>query len=79
MSRIINGKKKNIVGSRIRTLRLQNGFSQQRLAERLELLAVYICRGSISRIEEHLRTVTDIELKAFSEIFHVTVNDLYDE
>lgn len=79
MSRIINEKKKNIVGSRIRTLRLQNGFSQQRLAERLELLAVYICRGSISRIEEHLRTVTDIELKAFSEIFHVTVNDLYDE
>ena len=54
-------------------------MSQQALANKLELLGVYVCRGSISRIEDGLRTVTDIELKGFSEVFNVTVNDLFVE
>ena len=50
MARIIDGQKMNIVGSRIKELRVQKGLSQQALSDKLETLAVYICRGSISRI-----------------------------
>lgn len=62
MKRILDGQKQNMVGPRIKQLRLEKGMTQKTLAERLETLAVYVCRGSISRIEEQKRTITDIEL-----------------
>ena len=54
MARIIDGNDKNMVGGKIRQLRIENNLSQQQLSDRLETLAIYICRGSISRIEEIL-------------------------
>ena len=59
MPRIIEGKEMNLIGDRLRVLRKKHHLSQQQLSERLETQAVYICRGSISRIENHERTVTD--------------------
>ena len=41
------------------------------------LLGVYVCRGSISRIEECSRTVTDIELFAIAEALGVDLKELY--
>ena len=52
MARIIDGKNMNMIGSRLRTLRVERGWSQQTLSDKLEVLAIYICRGSVSRIEE---------------------------
>lgn len=43
-------------------------MSQQGLSAGSETLAIYICRGSISRIEEQKRTVTDIELFGRSQV-----------
>ena len=62
MARIIDNEEKNLVGKKIKQLRKEKRMSQQELSARLETLAIYICRGSISRIEEQKRTVTDIEL-----------------
>ena len=62
MPRIIEGKEMNLIGDRLRVLRKKHHLSQQQLSERLETQAVYICRGSISRIEDKSRTVTDIDL-----------------
>ena len=53
-------------------------MSQQALSNKLELLGVYVCRGSISRIEDMSRTVTDIELYALSLVLKVNVSDLFD-
>ena len=50
MPRIIEGKEMNLIGDRLRVLRKKHHLSQQQLSERLETQAVYICRGSISRI-----------------------------
>lgn len=50
--------------------------SQQTLSNRLEMLAIYICRGSISRIEDKQRTVTDIELYGLAKVLGVSVLDL---
>lgn len=69
----------NIVGDKIKKYRLEQKMSQKELSERLETYAVYICRGSISRIESHERTVTDFELRAMAKILRVSVEDLFDE
>jgi len=79
MSRLINGNEMNLIGKNVRKLRKANNLSQQELSVKLELLGVYVCRGSISRIEDMSRTVTDIELFALAKIFNVSVDELFDK
>lgn len=77
MARIIDGNEMNIVGHNIKRLRKKNKMSQQELSNKLELLGVYVCRGSVSRIEDKSRTVTDIELFAIAKILDVPVAELF--
>lgn len=77
MARIIDGEKMNLVGKNVKKYRTQNKMSQQKLSNQLELLGVYVCRGSISRIEDMSRTVTDIELFAISKVLNVSVTELF--
>ena len=79
MARIIEGKKKNIIGSKLKELRIKKGLTQQQLSNKLETMAIYICRGSISRIEEKQRTVTDIELYGLSKILDVSIESLFEK
>lgn len=79
MARIIDGGKMNMVGHKVRQLRIAKGMSQQTLSDKLETLAIYVCRGSISRIEDMQRTVTDIELYGLSQVLGVSINDLFDD
>ena len=51
-------------------------MSQRSLSNKLDMMAIYICRGSISRIEEKQRTVTDIELYGLAKVLGVSVLDL---
>ena len=77
MARIIDGAHANMVGDRVRDLRIAKKMSQQRLSDKLEMLAIYVCRGSISRIEDKQRTVTDIELYGLAKALDVTIQDLF--
>lgn len=79
MARIIDGSEMNLVGKNVKKLRKQRKMTQRELSEKLELLDVYVCRGSVSRIEERVRTVTDIELYAISCVFGVPVSALFEE
>ena len=79
MARIIDGKDQNMVGGKIRKLRLEQNMSQQMLSDRLETLAIYICRGSISRIEDKQRTVTDIELYGLAKVLGVSIEELFQD
>jgi len=79
MARIIDGKAQNIVGDKVRKLRLERKMSQQTLSDRLETLAIYICRGSVSRIEDKRRTVTDIELYGLAKVLGVSIEELFRE
>ena len=76
MARIIDGEDKNLIGKNLKKLRVKLKISQQELSNKLELLGVYVCRGSISRIEDCSRTVTDIELFAIAKVLDVTIYDL---
>jgi transcriptional regulator with XRE-family HTH domain len=78
MKRILDNDKVNIIGPQIKKLRKQAGLSQRQLSEKLELEAVYTCRGSISRIESGLRAVTDIEIAAIAKILGVSVDKLFE-
>jgi len=77
MKRIIDNEQLNITGDRIRTARIKAKLSQKQLSDRLELLAVYTCRGSVSRIENGKRAVTDIELDAISKVLNVSLDFLF--
>ncbi len=77
MPRIIDNKRKNLVGEKVRYYRKKRNYSQRTLSEKLETVAVYICRGSISRIEDGTRTVTDIELNGLASILEVSIMDLF--
>ena len=79
MARIIDGEHKNLIGKNLKKLRIKRKISQQALSNKLELLGVYICRGSISRIEDYSRTVTDIELFAIAEALGVELTELYNK
>ncbi|WP_369298276.1 helix-turn-helix domain-containing protein [uncultured Neglectibacter sp.] len=79
MARIIDGQEMNMIGSRVRELRIKKGLSQQALSDKLETLAVYVCRGSISRIEDKQRTVTDIELYGLAKILEVPLESLFEK
>ena len=77
VARIIDSNKKNLIGSNLKKLRTERNMSQQDLSAKLELLGVYVCRGSVSRIEDHSRTVTDIELFAIADVLRVKIDELY--
>ncbi len=77
MARIIDGEKMNCTGTQIKKHRNLQKMSQQRLSNLLELQGVYICRGSVSRIEDQSRTVTDIELRAIAKVLNVEIGELF--
>ena len=73
-----NGGRNNLCGDRIRELRLSypSKLSQRALADKMQLIGIDVDKNAIQRIESGKRFVTDIELKAFSEIFDISVSDL---
>ncbi len=78
MARIVD-EAQNVVGEKIKKYRMERKLSQKDLSEKLEVYAIYICRGSISRIESHERTVTDFELRAMAKVLRVPIEELYEE
>ena len=73
----VNGEK-NLVSKRLIQLRKEHHLSQRGLALAMQLLGYDIDKNVITRIETQQRYVTDIELKAFSEVFHVSYQYLID-
>ena len=63
---------KNLISQRLVELRRQNNMSQRLLAYRLQLNGYDMDKNVITRIETNKRYVTDVELKAFTEILHVS-------
>ena len=73
-----NEGRNNLCGDTIRRLRLDypTKLSQKGLADKLQLIGIDVDKNAIQRIECGKRFVTDIELKAFSEIFGIGVDQL---
>ena len=73
-----NNGRNNICGERIKALRLAypSKLSQRALADKMQLIGIDVDKNAIQRIESGKRFVTDIELRAFSEIFGVEISEL---
>ena len=69
---------KNLISSRLKELRELHGLSQRDLAHSLQLAGIDMDKNVITRIETNKRYVTDLELKALSELFHVSYDYLID-
>lgn len=74
-----NGRN-NIAGIKIKYYRENrpNKTSQNQLAKLIQLSGIDLGKNAIQRIESGQRFVTDIELKAFSEVLGVSYSDLLD-
>ena len=70
--------RKNIVGKKIREVRIERGYSQRDLVRECELLGYPISQNMISRIENGKRRVTDKDLLVFMEVFRVPSASLFD-
>lgn len=69
---------KNLIGLRLKNLRKEHNLSQRDLARQLQLAGIDMDKNVITRIETNKRYVTDLELKALTEIFQVTYDYLID-
>ena len=65
---------RNISGTMLRKLRIEKGFSQQRLAEKLQLEGIELTSKEISKIENDDRLVQDFELFAFAKVLGVSAD-----
>ncbi len=75
--RTLTGEK-NLISQHLTELRKREHLSQRDLSKKLQLAGYDMDKNVITRIETNKRFVTDLELKAFSEIFHVSYEYLID-
>ena len=74
-----NGKTKNIIGGKLKSLRKEAGLTQRELAEKLQLDGGEFSDLTILRIEQGKRFVPDYEVVALANFFGVTANELLDQ
>ncbi|MGA2603917.1 MAG: helix-turn-helix transcriptional regulator [Verrucomicrobiia bacterium] len=67
----------NMVGPQIRKLRYMRGWSQDKLAAKLQLLGWDIGRVSLAKIESRLVRVDAHDLLFFAKVFNVRLDDLF--
>ena len=64
---------KNLISQRLIELRHEHHMSQRMLAYKLQLKGYDMDKNVITRIETNKRYVTDVELKALSEVFNFII------
>lgn len=67
----------NIVGSNIQLIRAKNGWTQEQLAAKCNLLEWNISRSTIAKIESKVRRVTDIEVKVLATALNTNIESLF--
>ncbi|MBQ9770178.1 MAG: XRE family transcriptional regulator [Clostridia bacterium] len=65
---------KNIIGARVTEARKRLGMKQIELLAKLQLEGIEMSTPALSLLEGQKRPVSDIELKALSEILKVSVD-----
>ncbi|MBO5097292.1 MAG: helix-turn-helix transcriptional regulator [Agathobacter sp.] len=71
-----DGKSKNIIGERIKTLRKGKNLTQKQLAEKLQLEGHEFSDLTILRIEQGTRFVPDYEIVILAKFFGISTDEL---
>lgn len=69
----------NIIGKNIRRIREDKAWTQEVLVAKCHLTQWDITRSTLAKIESNVRRVTDIEVKQFSQVLEISINDLFKE
>lgn len=67
----------NVIGARVRKLRLQQGLSQAQLTAKCQIAGLNITRSALARIEARERGVADFEAQLLSLVLKVKISDLF--
>ncbi|MEK4110101.1 transcriptional regulator with XRE-family HTH domain [Paenibacillus sp. DS2363] len=70
---------KNIIGSRVVTIRKSKGIKQREFLARLQTLGLDISQTSLSRLEGQYRLVQDYEVVVIAKALEVSVGYLLGE
>ncbi len=71
--------KSNVTGQNIRKYRLQKGYTQEQLCQKLDLFGLNLYHSDIYLIENNKRLVRDYEAFAFAKVFGITLDELYSD
>ena len=66
----------NLCGKNIARFRMESGYSQRELADKMQLVGLDLDKNAIQRIECGKRFVTDIELAAVAQHFEKSIEEL---
>jgi len=67
----------NIIGKNVRAAREKNGWTQEQLTAKCNLLEWNISRSTLAKIESSVRRVTDIEIKTLSLALNTNIETLF--
>lgn len=65
---------KNLIGARVESARKNQGMKQKELLAQLQVRGVDLNASGLSKLEGQIRSVTDFELLALSDILNVSVS-----
>jgi transcriptional regulator with XRE-family HTH domain len=67
----------NVIGKNVAKFRYQQGWTQDELVGKLQLMGRYMTRDILANIETQRCVVTDKQIECFAEIFGVKEGDLF--
>lgn len=67
---------RNLIGSRVESIRKKKGMKQKDLLAQLQVRGVDMNASGLSKLEGQIRYVTDVELVALADILEVSIDYL---
>jgi transcriptional regulator with XRE-family HTH domain len=68
----------NIIGKNVRFIREKNGWTQEQLTAKCNLLDWPLSRSTLAKIESKVRRVTDIEAKLLAKALKTDIQYLFE-
>ena len=68
----------NIIGKKIRAIRMEKGLTQEELATACCLIGFDLSRSTLAKVESQNRQIIDIEIKYFAQALKVNEGELFD-
>lgn len=70
-------RRKNLVGTQVKTLRCARKWTQNDLATKLQISGWDVSRSGVARIESRETKIGDFEVLFLKEVFKVDLKELY--
>ena len=72
-----NSEYRNIIGTKLKEIRMRNNMTQQELAKEVQEIGFNMTLIEISNIETDKRLVQDFELFAFAQVFNISTDEFF--